>query len=286
MKKNNNLEIRIYTAESYVKNPWLILRDFLSDWKQGTSLGWRLFVRNYKGQFRQSLLGFTWAIIPPLLTAFVWVFLNNQKIINVEQPSVPYPAFVLVSTLLWSIFAQSILTPMQAINSGKGMIVKLNFPKESLLISGILQIMADLVIKIGLIILVFVFLKVMPATSVLLAPVGILMLIMLGFTIGMLILPFGLLYNDIQRGISAFLPFWMLLTPVIYPSPQQGLGATLNTFNPVSPILSTTRDWIFGNPPGLLQNAVIISLVVFIFLIFSIILFRLSMPFIIERSGN
>jgi lipopolysaccharide transport system permease protein len=107
-----------------------ILWEIWSDLPQAAQLGYRLFLRNVKAKYRQSLLGLFWAFIPPIMTTAVWVFLNGQRIINIDDPGIPYPAFVLTSTLLWSLFAQSLLMPINSVKSGKSMMVKINFPKE------------------------------------------------------------------------------------------------------------------------------------------------------------
>src|SRR5690606_6157163 len=128
-------------------------------------LAWRLFVRNFSAMYRQSILGFVWALIPPLLTALVWVFLNGQRIINVEDPGVPYPAFVLTSVLLWSVFAQSLVTPITSVLQGKSILVKINFPRESLVLAGLLQVLFDLLVKLVLAAFVLIIFKVTPAPT-------------------------------------------------------------------------------------------------------------------------
>lgn len=279
-------KVTVYTPESGLKKPGKLLRDMFSDLANSYELGWRLFRRNMKGMYRQSLLGLLWAFIPPIMTTLVWVFLNGQRIINIEDPGIPYPAFVLTSTLLWSVFAQSLMMPNSAVNSGKAIMKKINFPKESLLISGFLQIGFDFIVKLILIIAVFVVFKVQPSMTIFLAPFGIIALVLLGTSIGLLLLPLSMLYTDVQRLLGAIVPFWMLLTPVIYPTPRAGLGVLLNKFNPVAPILTTTRDWMFTGHVENLGSFIVISVIVLIMTFFGLILFRLAIPFIIERSGS
>ena len=279
-------KVTIYTPESGLKKPGKLLGDMISDLGNSYELGWRLFRRNMKGMYRQSLLGLLWAFIPPVMTTLVWVFLNGQRIINIEDPGIPYPAFVLTSTLLWSVFAQSLMMPNSAVNSGKAIMKKINFPKESLLISGFLQIGFDFMIKMILIIAVFVVFKVQPSMTIFLVPFGIIALVLLGSSIGLILLPVSMLYTDIQRLLGAVVPFWMLLTPVIYPTPRAGLGVLLNKFNPVTPILTTTRDWMFTGHGEYLGAFIWTSVIVMITTFFGLILFRLAIPFIIERSGS
>jgi len=249
-------------------------------------LAWRLFVRNFSAMYRQSLLGFVWALVPPLLTALIWVFLNGQRIVNVEDPGIPYPAFVLTSVLLWSVFAQSLVTPITSVLQGKSILVKINFPRESLILAGLLQVLFDFLVKVGLIIAVLIIFDVRPAATAWLAPLGVFSLVILGTCLGMLLLPLGMLYTDIQRIIVAITPFWMLLTPVIYPTPHSATATALNNFNPVAPLLSATRDWLFFGATDFTVPFLWITICALLFLFCGMIIFKIAMPIIIERSGS
>ena len=163
---------------------------------------------------------------------------------------------------------------------------KLNFPKEALLLAGLFEVMFDLLIRVGLIVIVLAIFKIGFSTTMLLAPLGIVSLILLGFTIGILVLPIGMLFTDISRMIQMSLPIWMLLTPVIYPQPRGNLGILINRINPVSPIIITTRDWIFGKQALCFNDFLIVTAITLLALGIGMILFKIALPFIIERSGS
>lgn len=258
----------------------------LKDLSNSRELAWRLFVRNFSAMYRQSLLGFAWALIPPVITALVWVFLNGQRVINVDDPGIPYPAFVLTSVLLWSVFAQSLVTPITSVIQGRSILIKINFPRESLILAGVLQVVVDFVVKLALIVMVMIIFDVNPSASAWLAPLGVLSLILLGLSLGVVLLPIGMLYTDIQKVIVAITPFWMLLTPVIYPTPRSGIAKLLNKYNPVSPLLSTTRDWLFQGVSDFVLPFLWITACSVFALFIGLIIFRLAMPIIIERSGS
>lgn len=279
-------KVTVYTPESGLKNPGKLFTELWQDLNGSWSLGWRLFLRNRKSMYRQSVLGLAWAFIPPIMTTLVWVFLNSQRIINIDDTGVPYPAFVLTSTLLWSVFAQTLTMPINAINSGKATIKKINFPKESLLIAGFLQIGFDFLVKLVLIIAVFIVFKIDPPMTIPLFPLGVAMMVLLGMAIGLLVLPVGLLYTDVSRFLTAITPFWMLLTPVIYPAPREGIATLLNKFNPVSPLITVTRDWMLYGQTDFLHSFLIISGISLLLFVLGMVLFRLAIPFIIERSGG
>jgi len=102
----------------------------------------------------------------------------------------------------------------------------------------------------------------------------------------LLLTPLGILYKDIEVGMSMVLGFWMLLTPVVYPPLKSGIGGELARWNPVSPLLQTTRDWLIGEAPIMLSPFFIITTSTLLMLLAGWVLYRLSIPHIIARIGN
>ncbi len=75
--RDGSEEIRevVYTPQSQLRNPVALLRSMFSDLMASRELAWRLFVRDISSQYRQSLLGYAWAFLGPLITTLLWVFL-------------------------------------------------------------------------------------------------------------------------------------------------------------------------------------------------------------------
>ena len=95
------LPIRTYTPESPLASPAKLWREMLNDFWAGRELAWRLAVRDVSAQYRQSALGVLWALINPLSTTAVWLFLSNSRLVQVADTGLPYPIFVFTGTLLW-----------------------------------------------------------------------------------------------------------------------------------------------------------------------------------------
>jgi len=66
-----HLPLTIYTPESQLRHPRQLLRAMFHDLKASRELAWRLFGRNISSQYRQSMLGYFWAFLPPLFTTLV-----------------------------------------------------------------------------------------------------------------------------------------------------------------------------------------------------------------------
>ncbi|MFL9457913.1 hypothetical protein AB0758_43680 [Tolypothrix bouteillei VB521301_2] len=54
--------------------------------------------------------------------------------------------------------------------------------------------------------------------------------------------PLGILYQDVSKGLTLITGFWLFLTPVVYPVPNEGTFGLLVKLNPVTPLLVTARE--------------------------------------------
>ncbi len=279
-------KITIYSADTTDRSLTSHLRDIFRELPEAHELGYRLFKRNIKAMYRQSLLGIAWAIFPPLITAALWIFLRGNNVMSFGETSVPYPVFVLVGTMLWKIFTESIMAPLQSISKNKAMLIKINIPREGLLLSGVYEVLFNVLIKIFLLIIIFIAFGQPISFSVIWVLPGIVSIIICGFALGLILTPIGMLYTDIQRGLGIILPFLMYLTPVIYPPPKEGAVELIMRFNPMATLLVETRNWFTSQPVQDL-NMFLVYTGVFIFLsFFALMIFRISMPMIIERIGS
>ena len=278
-------EITVYTPASGVNRLFQHIRDLVRDFRQAHSLGFRLFLRDLRGMYRASILGYFWSLAPALVTALIWIFLRGQRVVSFGDTGVAYPVYVLVSMMLWMMFQDSVITPLQATQKNQVLMNKVNFPRESILYSGFYMALFNSSLKIAIIFLVFLIFNITPTLSTVLGFVGMFILLLLGFAIGVWLTPMSLLYRDIQRRIPIALRLLMYLTPVIYVVPKHGMIAKIMNVNPIVPVLETARDWFLNTPVEYLQPFFFITIFMILFLCVGLILNKLAMPIVIERLG-
>ena len=291
--RTSDLRTVVYTPDTGLKHPLDLVRGMWNDafCHQSRSLAWRLFVRNISAQFRQSLLGYFWLFFPPLVNSAVFIFLNSRGIVKIPDTGVPYPVFVLLGNLLWQMLIMMMQAPLQGINREKGLLTKLNFSREALLVASFLEGGAMALIPLVAVpVILFCFRNSIDSSLVtrytLLAPVGILGLCIFAFSIGVFLTPIGALYQDIGRAIPVVARFWMFVTPVIYALPtEKGLTRTLLTLNPATPFIETARDWMLGQSADLLPLFAVYFGLSLLLLAFGLIVYRLAMPIIVERMS-
>lgn len=281
----SELPVTIYTPESSLASPAKMLREMFADLAAGRELAWRLAVRDIQAQYRQAFLGILWAFILPVANTLAWLFLTGAGIVTVSSTSLPYPVYVFTGTMLWAIFMDALNSPLQQANAAKGMLAKLNFPREALIVSGIFQTLFNAGIKLALVLIAIAVLGVVPGWGALLIPLGVMSLILAGTAVGVLITPIGLLYSDVGKAVPLLMQFLMYVTPVVFPMPKEGWAATLFAANPLTPVLVTARDWLTGQTPESLGYFLLVNLATVSLLLAVWIVYRLAMPILIERMS-
>jgi lipopolysaccharide transport system permease protein len=285
MAASDDLRVTVYTPDSALASPSKMLLAMFSDLVAGRELAWRLAVRDLSAQYRQTLLGFLWALILPLANTVVWIFLSSSGVVKLADTGIPYPVYVFVGTMLWAVLMDAVNAPLQGTTAAKPMLAKINFPREAIIVSGVYQTLFNAIIKIALILSAVIWFGITPGWEGLMIPFGVLSLVLVGTAIGLMVTPIGLLYQDIGRGLPLLLQFLMYTTPVVFAMPKEGIAATLFQYNPLTPAIETTRAWLTGQPTEMLGYFLIVNLTVALFLLVVWVIYRLAMPILVERMS-
>ena len=154
--------LTIYTPDSLLSSPLRMAREMLRDLASSRELAWRLTVRDLSAQYRQTFLGFLWAILLPLANTLVWVFLSRSGVVNVSDTPLPYPVYVFTGTMLWAILMDALNAPLQIVTASKIMLARINFPREALVVAGIYQTIVNALIKVTLLLIALLVMGIPP----------------------------------------------------------------------------------------------------------------------------
>ncbi|MEO8577532.1 MAG: hypothetical protein ABI556_12560 [Gemmatimonadales bacterium] len=280
------LKVNVITPHSGLDAFREAFQSLVGNFTPARRLAWRFFLRDTRAEHRQSLFGYFWLVVPALANALTWVFLNGQKVIHIDSGGVSYPLFVLTGTILWTAFNGSVMSMLGVINAARGTLAKVNFPHESLIYAACVKSATDAALA-GLVLLPALF--VFHATfrsEMLLFPIAILASLLLGWALGLIVLPIAALYSDVSRALQLILRFGFFLTPVIFLLPSGGLARTLMLINPVTPMIVTGRAWLTGSPEGTPAAFMIVFAVsAFVFSI-GMLFYKVALPHLIERLSG
>jgi lipopolysaccharide transport system permease protein len=276
----------VHRPESLMRHPLRLFQSMWLDVLASRELAWQLMVRDINTKYRQSILGFLWAFLPAVVMAAGFTLAQNGGVVNVGKTELPYPAYVMFSMTLWQTFVEALNGPIQAVTSAKIMLARVNFPREALVLAKLGEVFFNFGIKLILIVGLFIWFKIPIPMSVVIAPVALIHLVILGTFFGVLLAPAGMLYQDFTMGLTLATSLWLFITPVVYPLPSQGLFGTIVKLNPVTPLLVTVRELattgVISDPAGFWVASAIGIVGLFV----AWVVYRLAMPFVVEKISS
>jgi lipopolysaccharide transport system permease protein len=229
---------------------------------------WILFCRDLKASFRGSFLGYIWLFLPPLATTLVWIVLNKSNVVNFADPTIPYPLFVLIGTVVWSAFTRATTLPLQTFQTSKS-----------------LRAFFDAMLYLLTAALVVPFFQVSVSPAVLLLPLILLVAVLLGFALSMVLLPASALYADVQQALVLVFSVAIYLAPVVYPLPKTGSFAGFVAWNPVTPLINSAREAFFVGLPSAWPALLLIAAVSGLVVVLTFAAMRIAMPHLTARMG-
>lgn len=282
----SELNVTVYTPASPLRHPWTLAKQMVRDVVNARELAWRLFVRDISAQYRQTALGYVWVFVPPLLASLPFIYLNGAGLVHFGSTPIPYAAYAIIGTIIWQTFVDALNAPLKAVGAAKSMLTRINLPHEAILLSSLAQVCFGVLVRMPMLIIAMALFHVVPPLSAVLFPLGLFSLILVGFVLGLLLTPLGILYTDVQQMLPVATSFLMILTPVVYPAPHTHLGAAVAALNPLTPLITTTRDWLTVGMSGDGAAFVVVTLIGFLALVMGWVSLRVAMPHLIARIGS
>lgn len=221
-----------------------VWHEMFSELVDNHELVWRLFLRNFKAKYRQTVLGFLWALIMPLLAVGTFVFLNRAGVLNIGKVDIPYPAYALLGLTVWHIFAGGLRACSNSIVAGGSMVVKINFPKEALVLSSLGEALVETLVRLALTVFVFAIYKVVPAWTAILFPLTLIPLLLFTLGLGFMLSILNAVFRDVANIVSLSSTFLLFITPILYPEPKASFFKAFTIFNPLAALVSGPRDLV------------------------------------------
>jgi len=275
--------IRVYSPDAAARIGWPVLREMVGELVVSRELTWRLFARDLSARYKQSALGFLWVFLNPLATVAVFVLLNQSGLLAIGQTSIPYPAYALLGATIWQLFATGLVTGAGSIVAGGSVVIKINFPKECLVIAAVGQSLVEFLVRLGLLAVVFIWYQIVPSWQAIFLPLVLLPLLALTLGLSLLLALLDVVLRDVEKALGIITTLLLFLTPVMYPIPAQGLLAQISRWNPLMPLVAGPRDMVITGQSPLSLSFLLASLFSFAFLVAAWWLFHLAERRIAER---
>ena len=257
---------------------------FLRNSLQGFYMSKQLFFKDTIGNFKQSLLGLFWILATPLFGIVSWLYMNYMGVLEPGDVGVPYPVYVLLGTTIWGFFVSLVTLTSQIYKVSSGFIIQIRFPREALYLKELMRSIFLFGIKFSVTLLVIFLLGVIPSWKIILVPILLIPLMVFGLSVG-IILSFPVaISSGMTTAITMLLNLAMFLTPVIYSfDKQNGKIYNIARWNPLTYMVNCPREIILTGQYDYWGEFLIVFLISFFALAFSVRFFQSSEDIIIDK---
>jgi homopolymeric O-antigen transport system permease protein len=213
-----------------------------------------LTVRELKVRYKNSVLGFFWALLNPLamMLVFTLVFTVLVPAGNIEK----YPVFLLCGLLPWNFFSGGVMASTSSVVANSNLVKKVYFPREVLPISSVLANLVNFLLALLVLFALLAVFRVRLSPYLWMLPIVILVQTCFLLGIALILSAADVFYRDTHMVMDVVMLAWFFLTPILYPigilpRSYQVFGITLDIhrlmyiLNPMASLIAAYRDLLY-----------------------------------------
>jgi len=204
-----------------------------------------------KSRFARSRLGALWFILHPLAQATIFA-LVLAEVLGARLPNIDnkaaYPIYLMSGMAAWGLFSEILNRCLNIFIEYGSTLKKISFPRMSLPVIVWGSALLNHVLLLLAITIVFFFFGHYPGIAWLVIPVGILLISLFAFGLGVMLGIFNVFTRDVGQVMSVIMQLWFWLTPIVYPYeiiPQK--LRWLADLNPMVPLVRIYQDALLYN---------------------------------------
>ncbi len=221
--------------------------------------------RDIKTLYAQTILGFMWAILQPLvqIVIFTIIFGNVAK---VSTDGIPYLLFSSVALIPWTYISLATVQSSQSLIQGSSMLGKIYFPRLIFPITPVLAKLVDFGISMFIIVCIMLYYRVSPTSNLLFFPLFLVMMVSIPLGIGTWLATLAIRFRDVRQAMPLFIQMLMFSAPIVYSAssiPEQ--YRFLYSLNPIVGVIEGFRACLLGFPipwlhiwPGMVTAAMLV----------------------------
>ncbi len=233
--------------------------------RQYRDLFYFLVWRDIKVLYAQTILGFGWAILQPLVQIVIFTFIFG-KVAKVPSDGIPYLLFSTVAILPWTYMSTAMTASSESLVSGQAMLGKVYFPRLLFPVTPVLTRMVDFVISMIIVIFVAVYYKVSLTWNIVFLPLFILMMMAVPLAVGLWLSSLSIRFRDVKFAMNFVIRMLMYSAPIVYsasaiPEPYR----ILYSLNPIVGVIEGFRAAVVGTDmlwqyivPGIVTTALLL----------------------------
>jgi lipopolysaccharide transport system permease protein len=227
-----------------------------------------LIMRDVKAIYKQTVLGFSWAILRPVFHMIVFSIVFG-KLAKIPSDGLPYPIFSYAAIVPWTYFSTSMTRSTSSLIGGAGMFTKVYFPRLIIPFTPIMAGLVDFIIAFSLVFALMAWYGIAPTINILFIPFLVILMILTASGMGMWLSALAIQYRDVPYGVQFLSQIMMYAAPVAWPVsliPEQ--YRFFYGFYPMAGVIEGFRSALLGHNPmpwDMIATGSIVSILMFIF---------------------
>ena len=220
--------------------------------------------RDLKVRYKQTVIGVAWVLLQPLMSMGVFTIFFG-RLAKLPSDGLPYPVFYFAALAPWTYFSTALTTTTNVVVENQRVITKVYFPRLILPFSSVLSGLVDFGIAFVVLLALVLGYGLRPGVNALWLPFLLLLALATALGIGLWLSALNALYRDVKYVTPFLVQFWMLASPVAYPSSLvPAKWRWLYGLNPMAGVIEGFR-WALtghGQPQGELMLASAVAVLV------------------------
>jgi lipopolysaccharide transport system permease protein len=228
--------------------------------------------RDIKVLYAQTILGFSWAIIRPVLQIVIFTVIFG-KVAKVSSEGIPYVLFSTAAIIPWSYISQSMTDSSQSLITGQSMLGKIYFPRLVFPLTPILSRLVDFGISLLILLGVLIYYRIPPTSNLLLLPMILIIMMCVPAGVGLWLSSLAIRFRDVKHGMPFIIQMLVYTAPIVYSASSiPGKYRMLYSLNPIVGVIEGYRACLLGTPfpwlyiwPGILTSIILLVSGIFYF---------------------
>jgi lipopolysaccharide transport system permease protein len=207
--------------------------------------------RDIKVRYKQSIMGFMWAILMPIMIVVAGVVVRYAYAMASHIPlQTADIASVAVKSLPWAFLVSSIRFGCNSlIGANNNLVTKIYFPREIFPLAAVIASLFDFFVASGALLVFLSLVKIGWGQYLIWIPLLLLNMVILASGIAMIVSAASLFFRDVKYIVEVLLTFGIFFTPVFYDVSMFGDKSKWLMLNPVAPILDGLSACIVRHQP-------------------------------------
>ena len=243
----------------------------LKELKEYRDLFYFMVLREIKVLYKQTILGFAWAIIRPVFTMIVFSVVFG-RLAKIPSDGIPYPVFSYAALIPWTYFSQALTKSTDSLVAGTGIFTKVYFPRIVIPLTPVLAGLVDFAISLSIIFILMLYYGIAPNWNILYLPLLTFLMIFSSAGIGMWLSVLAVQYRDIRHAIQFLVQLMQYAAPVVWPVSliSEKFGETAKLVYGLYPMVGVVegfRSALIGHNPmpwDLIGMGTLTSIILFI----------------------